>query len=197
MPSTPNVRAAVYARVSTSDQSAQMQLEALREHADHRGLVITAEYVDHGISGTKDSRPELNRLMDAVRKRKIDVVLVYRFDRFARSVKHLVLALEEFQALGVMFSSYCENLQTSTPMGKAMFQTIAALAELERSLIVERSVEGQRRARARGVHVGRPRTVVDADEVRFLRAKGLSLRAIGRQLGVGKNVVARVLAESH
>ncbi|MGE0709025.1 MAG: recombinase family protein [Planctomycetota bacterium] len=187
------MRTAIYARVSTTDQSAQMQLDALREHAKHRGLEIVAEHVDHGISGTKDSRPELNKLMDAARKRQLDLVLVYRFDRFARSVKHLVLALEEFQALGVKFVSYAENLDTSTPMGKAMFSIIAALAELERNLIVERSMEGQRRARARGVHVGRPATEVDEDEIRYLKGKGLSVRAIATKLQVGKNVVCRVL----
>lgn len=195
MPSADNSnRAGLYCRVSTQEQSAQMQLDALREYAKHRGLEIVAEFIDHGISGTKDSRPELNKLMDAARKRQIDMVLVYRFDRFARSVKHMILALEEFQSLGVDFVSYSENLDTSTHMGKAMFAIIAALGEMERNLIVSRSIEGQRRARERGVHVGRPRAEVDEELVRYLREKGLSIRAIAEQLGVSKSVIGRLLA---
>ena len=189
-------RAAIYARVSTSDQSAQMQLDVLREYAQRRGLKIVDEYVDHGISGAKQSRPELDRLMDHAKKLKFDIVLVYRFDRFARSVKHLVVALEEFSSLGIEFLSYSENLDTSTPMGKAMFSIIGALSELERNIIVERSKEGQRRARARGKHVGRPRKDVDSDMVVFLRDKGMSLRAIGEKVGVSTTIVSRVLREA-
>lgn len=139
-------RAVIYARVSTSDQSAQMQLDVLREFAERRGLQVLDEFVDLGVSGAKERRPQLDLLMDGARKKKFDLVLVYRFDRFARSVKHLVTALEEFQGLGIEFASYSENLDTGTPMGRAMFSIIGALAELERSLIVERSVEGQKRA---------------------------------------------------
>lgn len=121
--------------------------------------------------------------------------MVYRFDRFARSVKHLVTALDEFQALGVEFVSYSENLDTSTPMGRAMFSIIGALAELERSLIVERSREGQRRAQARGVHIGRPKKAADEDMVLYLRKQGLSLRKISERLGVSIWIVRRVLRE--
>ena len=187
-------RAAIYARVSTArDQDPTMQLEVLREFAERSGYEVVREYVDHGVSGTKASRPALNQLMDAARKRELDAVLVYRFDRFARSVRHLVTALDEFEALAVDFVSYCENLDTSTPFGKAMFAIVAALAQLDRDVIVERSVEGQRRARERGVKIGRPRTRVDHEAVRRLRAEGLSLRAIGKRLGVSKHVVTRAL----
>lgn len=186
-------RAAIYARVSTvAGQSPQMQLDVLREFAARRGLEVAAEFVDHGVSGVRDQRPELDRLMTAARQRAVDVVLVYRFDRFARGVRHLVTALEEFQALGVEFVSYSESLDTSTPMGRAMFAIVAALAALERDLIVERSVEGQRRARARGTHVGRPRRQVDEDRVVRLRDEGMSVRAVARALGVSRTVVERV-----
>lgn len=169
-----------------------MQLDVLREYAARRELDVVAEHVDHGVSGARDQRPELDRLMAAARQRAFDVVLVYRFDRFARSVRHLVTALDEFLALGVEFVSYSESLDTSTPMGRAMFSIVAALAELERNIIMERSVEGQRRARARGTHVGRPRRV--ADEVRLLSMidQGQSVRAIARATGLSRTVVDRV-----
>ncbi len=187
-------RAAIYARVSTREQSPQMQLDALREFAARRELDVMEEFVDVGVSGTKDTRPELSRLMDAARKRKLDVILVYRFDRFARSVKHLVTALAEFQELGVEFVSYSENFDTSTPIGRAMFSIVGALVELERDLIVERSVEGQRRARARGARIGRPRREVNVERLAALRAEGKSIREIARAVGVSKSVVGELLA---
>ncbi len=132
-------RVALYARVSTKNsQDPETQLLALREYAQARGLEVFADYVDVGISGSKDSRPALNRLMADARKQRFDTVLVARFDRFARSTRHLVLALEEFNALGVDFISLSESVDTSTPMGKMVYTVIAAVAELERSLIRER-----------------------------------------------------------
>lgn len=190
-------RAAIYARVSTVvGQSPAMQLDVLREFAARRGFDVVTEFVDHGASGARERRPALDKLMDAAHKRAFDVVLVYRFDRFARSVRHLIAALDEFDALGVDFVSYGESLDTSTPMGRAMFSIIGALGELERNLIVERSIEGQRRARARGVHVGRPR--VRADEARILRFRdeGKSLRAIAKATGLSRTVVTRVVREA-
>lgn len=189
-------RAAIYARVSTvAGQSPQMQLDVLREYAARRGLAVVEEFVDHGVSGARDHRPELDRLMVGARRRAFDVVLVYRFDRFARGVRHLVTALDEFQALGVEFVSYSESLDTSTPMGRAMFSIVAALCELERDIIVERSVEGQRRARARGTHIGRPRRDVDEARVLWLRAEGVSLRGIARAVAASRSVVTRVVRE--
>jgi DNA invertase Pin-like site-specific DNA recombinase len=190
------MRAAIYARVSTlTGQSPQMQLDVLREYAARRELEVVDEFVDHGVSGARDHRPELDRLMSGARQRAFEVVLVYRFDRFARGVRHLVTALDEFQALGVEFVSYSESLDTSTPMGRAMFSIIAALAELERNIVVERSIEGQRRARARGTHVGRPLREVDAGRIMRLRADGTSVRAVARALGVSRTVVERVERE--
>jgi len=170
-----------------------MQLDVLREYATRRELEVVGEFVDHGVSGARDQRPELDRLMAGARQRAFDVVIVYRFDRFARGVRHLVTALDEFQALGVEFVSYSESLDTSTPMGRAMFSIVAALAELERNIVVERSAEGQRRARARGKHIGRPRRAVDTARIAELRAEGMSVRAVARALGVSRTVVERVL----
>jgi DNA invertase Pin-like site-specific DNA recombinase len=190
-------RAAIYARVSTVvGQSPQMQLEALREYAAHRELAVVTELVDHGVSGARDHRPALDELMAVARRRQIDVVLVYKFDRFARIVRHLVNALDEFQGLGVEFVSYTESVDTSTPLGRALFAIVAALAELERSLIVERSTEGQRRARARGQHIGRPRRVVDDRRILELHRAGTSVRAIALATGVSRTVVTRVLREA-
>jgi DNA invertase Pin-like site-specific DNA recombinase len=190
------IRAAIYARVSTREQSPQMQLDVLKEYAEQRGFDVVGEYVDHGVSGARERRPALDQLMDATRKRKVEVVLVYKFDRFARSVKHLITALDEFQGNGVQFVSYSENIDTGSALGRAFFSICAALSEMERSLIVERSAEGQRRARARGKHIGRPRKQVSERRVVQLRDKGLSLRAIARHEGVSTSVIRRVLRES-
>jgi DNA invertase Pin-like site-specific DNA recombinase len=134
--------------------------------------------------------------MNAARKRKLDVVLVYKFDRMARSTSHLLRVLEEFDTLRLDFVSYSENLDTSTPMGKAMFTIMGALAQLERDVIVERSKEGQQRAKKRGTHIGRPRKEVCERRVLQLRDKGLSLRAIAKAEGVSASVIRWVLREA-
>lgn len=149
-------RVAIYARVSTTDQSTETQLLDLRRYVADRAWDIFEEYCDNGISGTKDSRPALNQLMDDARKRRFDVVLVWRFDRFARSTKHLILAMEEFKNLGIDFVSYQENIDTSSPLGGAIFTIISAVAQLERDIIAERVRAGLRRARERGKRLGRP-----------------------------------------
>ena len=146
--STPRV--AIYARVSTTDQSTDSQLLDLRRYVSERGWHTFREYTDNGISGTKDSRPALNQLMDDAKKRRFDVLLVWRFDRFARSTKHLILALEDFRNLGVDFVSYQENIDTSSPLGSAIFTIISAVAQLERDIIAERVRAGLRRARSSG-----------------------------------------------
>jgi DNA invertase Pin-like site-specific DNA recombinase len=175
-------------------QDPETQLIALPEYAGHRGMTITDEYVDIGISGAKDRRPELDRLMTDARRRRFDAVLVARFDRFARSTRHLILALEEFQSLDVDFISLNENIDTSTPMGKMIFTVIGAVAELERSLIRERVMMGLERARRQGKKLGRPQKLVDREQVATLRAKGLSLRQIAVELKISKDKVARLPA---
>lgn len=183
------MRAAVYARVSTKDQNCELQLRDLGAFCAARGFTLVREFVDVGESGAKDSRPQLNELMAAARKRQLDAVLVWRFDRFARSTKHLLLALEEFRSLGVQFISYQENIDTSTPLGQALFTIVAAVAQLERDLIRERVSAGVRNARARGKKLGRPRQTVDRQELRRLRIEGASLRQIAAKLGVGYGTV--------
>ena len=193
-----SIKCAIYARVSTNNgqQSPDMQLQALREYCQTRGLHIYHEYVDEGISGAKDSRPALNQLMDDARKRKFDTVLVWKFDRFARSTKHLITALEEFKLLGVDFISYSENIDTATPMGKTMFTIIGAIAELERALIVERVKAGVKAAQARGKRVGRPKAVLDIDKALQLKSEGLTSRNIASRLGVSKSTVSRYLSQN-
>lgn len=183
------MRFAIYARVSTKDQSCEMQLRDLRSYCAARSLVDVAEYLDVGVSGSKDSRPELNRMMDDVRKRKLDGILVWRFDRFARSTKHLLAALEEFRSAGIQFISYQENLDTASPLGQALFTIIAAVAQLERDLIRERVTAGVRNARAIGKILGRPKRIVDRDRILAMQAKGLSLRTIASELGIGYGTV--------
>jgi DNA invertase Pin-like site-specific DNA recombinase len=178
------MRAALYARVSTLNhgQSPEMQLRELREYCERRGWQIVGEYVDEGISGTKDRRPQLDHLMADAHKRRFDVIAVWRFDRFARSVAHLLRALETFRALGIEFVSYGEAIDTSTPVGKMTFTVIAAVAELERSLICERVRAGLRNAVAKGKKLGRPKTFVDVAKIARLRAQGRSWRKIARQM---------------
>src|ERR1700687_6064006 len=185
--SIPNIRVAVYARVSTTNhgQDVMLQTRELEQFAQARGWRVAESYVDVGVSGAKDSRPELNRMMADAHKRRFDVVCCWRFDRFARSVSHLLRALETFNALGIGFVSLGESIDTSTPTGKMVFTVLAAVAELERSLIVERVRAGLRNARAKGKTLGRPRKIVDAAKIATLRAQGLSVRSIASELGVG------------
>ena len=190
------MRAAIYARVSTKDQSCDMQMRDLRAYCAARSFTVIREYIDVGQSGAKDSRPELNELMADARKRKFDSVLVWRFDRFARSTKHLLLALEEFRSLGVQFVSYQENIDTTSPLGQALFTIVSVVAQLERDLIRERVSAGVRNARACGKELGRPRRIVDQDRLLRLKAEGASLRQIAEALGVGYGTVRSRLRHS-
>jgi DNA invertase Pin-like site-specific DNA recombinase len=174
----------LYARVSTLDQSPDMQIRELREYAAARGWIITNEYVDRGVSGVKESRPALNQLMNDARKRKFDCVAVWKFDRFARSVQHLLAALDEFRSLGIQFISYQENIDTTTPLGQAVFTIIAVIATLERDLNRERVRAGLRHARAKGKRLGRPRRIINIDTIEKMRGVGMGERAIARELGV-------------
>lgn len=189
------MRVALYARVSTKNngQNPETQLVALREYAGNRGWEITREYVDLGVSGSKDRRPALDRLMKDARARRIDAVVVTRFDRFARSTRHLVTALEEFQVLGLDFMSLGESIDTSTPVGKMIYTVLGAVAELERSLIRERVVMGLERARREGKQHGRPVRIFDRERARALRDEGKSLREIAGILDVSRGTVANTL----
>src|SRR5262247_3783487 len=190
-------RAALYMRVSTKGhgQTTETQAVALRDYAANRGFEIIDEYGDEGISGSKDSRPALDRLMKDARARKFDVVIVARFDRFARSVSHLLRALEEFSHLGIDFVSLSESIDTSTPMGKMIFTVLGAVAELERNLIKERVHMGISRARKQGKRLGRPKRVFDREKAAMM-LQSMSVREVARALGVSRGVVERALADS-
>jgi DNA invertase Pin-like site-specific DNA recombinase len=191
------MKTAIYARVSTlNGQDPEMQLRELREYAARRGWEIADEYTDHGVSGCRESRPELNRLMADACQRRFDSVLVWKVDRFGRSLRHLVNALAELGALGVAFVSLRDNLDLSTPSGRLMFAVIGAMAEFERSLIQERVKAGLRNARAKGQQLGRPKRVVSREAIARMSSEGLSLRQIAEQLGVGYGTVRARLGAS-
>jgi len=191
------MRIGIYARVSTKDQSCELQVRDLRAYCTARGFDLVREYVDVGHSGAKDSRPELNKLMDDARKRQFDAIVVWRFDRFARSTKHLLSALEEFRSLGIQFISYQENIDTSSALGQALFTIVSAVAQLERDLIRERVSAGIRNARANGKVFGRPKNSVDRDRILQMKAEGLSLRQIAAQLGAGYGTIRARLLTSY
>ncbi|MBT6229776.1 MAG: recombinase family protein [Candidatus Scalindua sp.] len=186
-------RVAIYARVSTKDQSVDMQLNDLERYSKERGLNIFNIYKDSGVSGTKETRPALGELMNDAKKRKFDMVLVWRFDRFARSTKHLVTALHEFRHLGIDFISFQENIDTSSPLGEAIFTIISAMSKLERDIIAERVKGGLRKAKANGKKLGRPKNIVDTEKVIEYRKKNKSIRQIASELNLSKGAVQRTL----
>jgi DNA invertase Pin-like site-specific DNA recombinase len=186
------MRVALYGRISTvHNQNPAMQLAELREHAARRGWQVVGEFVDEGFSGSRERRPALDRLWIDCRKRKVDAVLVYRYDRFARSLRQLVNALEEFRSLGIDFISLHEGVDTSTPNGRLVFGIFASIAEFERELIRGRVISGLATAQARGVRLGRPKVTVNAAEIGSLRASGASWRQISERLGVGIGTACR------
>jgi len=189
-------RVALYARVSTADQEPETQLGELRRYVERRGWIVAAEHVDRAASGAKDRRPALDRLMKAVRRREVDAIVVWRFDRFARSVRHLVTALEEFRAVEVDFVSVTEAVDTSTPVGAMVFVVVAAMAEFERELIRERVRAGLRRARRQGKRIGRPRVGVNVEAARQRLAGGASVAAVARELRVSRRTLRRALART-
>jgi DNA invertase Pin-like site-specific DNA recombinase len=195
------VRVALYCRVSSEDQkkkkNVDMQLSDLRRYCEQRDFRIYKEYSDEGISGTKDRRPALDELMADAQKRRFDAVLVWRFDRFARSTKHLITALEEFRHLGTDFISYQENIDTSSPLGKAIFTIVSAISELERSIIIERVKSGLRRRKEKGLKLGPPiKLNLDIDQLRELRGQGLSFSKIGKLVGACPATIYQTLKKN-
>lgn len=188
------MKAFLYARVSTGEQNEGMQVREMLELAARRQW--ESEVFTDSISGAKEKRPGLDQMMALVRRGKCDVVMVYRFDRFARSTQHLVNALTEFNALGVQFVSVHESIDTTTPMGKFAFTVFAAIAEFEREIIRERVRSGVAHARAKGMRLGRPRADLDPLQAASLRAQGLSLRAIALRLKVSHATVVRSLCKA-
>jgi DNA invertase Pin-like site-specific DNA recombinase len=186
-------RCAIYARVSTQDQTPDNQLLPLRAFAGARGWAVT-EYTDHGISGVKESRPSLDAMLKAARGRKLDVIVVTKLDRLARSVHHLLAVSKELEALGVNLVVLDQAIDTTTPSGRLLFHVLASVAEFERDLIHERVVAGMRRARAAGRHLGRPAVhAIDTAVATAMLADGLSLRQIGKRLGVHRWLVRKAV----
>jgi len=193
------LRAALYARCSTHDkgQDPELQLLPLREYCHRRGLSVIGEYVDNGVSGAKDRRPQLDSLMDAARKRQVDIIIVWRLDRAGRSLKHLVTMLDELSCLGIGFISYQDNLDLMTAQGRLMFHIIGAMAEFERELIRERVKAGLDNARRKGKRLGRkPLASVMAEKINALRKEGLSYRSIAKKLDVSLGSVHKTLSNS-
>lgn len=186
-------RVAIYCRTSTTDkQDPEMQLRELREFARLRGWQVVSEYVDQGYSGRTTERPSLKRLMGDARKRECDIVLVWKLDRFARSLREIVNSLHELNDLGIEFVSLKDALDLTTSQGRLMLGIVASFAQFERDLIVARVKSGLENAKAKGKRLGRPQRRNDA-KIRELRARGLSLRAISKQLGIAKASVQRGL----
>jgi DNA invertase Pin-like site-specific DNA recombinase len=192
------MRTAIYCRVSTvgKGQSNEMQIRELKEYVERRGWELAGEYLDCGISGSKERRPQLDKLMADAGRRKFDCVLVYRYDRFARSLRHLVNALEEFRALGIDFVSLHEGVDTSTPNGRLVFGIFASIAEFERELIRDRVKSGLRNAVARGKKLGRPRRTLDSSRIAALRARGYGWKKIAREMDCGVSTVLRVAQDA-
>src|SRR5881296_4307352 len=186
-------RVACYLRVSTTEQTVENQRNDLRAYCKARGWDDVIEYSDTGVSGSRERRPGLDHLMSEVKSRRVDVVVVAAFDRLGRSVRHLVETLELLRHLDVEFISLREQIDTGSPLGQAVFTIIAAIAQLERSLIVERVRAGLRRARAEGKRLGRPPVGLDADHARLALAKVGSLRKAASLLGISTRTIARRL----
>jgi DNA invertase Pin-like site-specific DNA recombinase len=182
-------KVALYARVSLNGQNPEMQLCELRDYCQRRGFTVVTEYADRGVSGARERRPSLDKLLADCRKRLVDAVVVYRYDRFARSLRQLVNSLEEFRSLGIDFISLHEGVDTSTPNGRLVFGIFASIAEFERELIRDRVRSGLAAAKAKGTRLGRPRAVVDIDQIAALRRSGASWRAISKRTGLSLGVV--------
>jgi DNA invertase Pin-like site-specific DNA recombinase len=187
-------RAVLYMRVSTVDQHPETQLHDLRGMAAQRGFEIVAEYTDT-ISGAKAKRPGLNNLLYDARRGKFDVVLVWAFDRIARSVRHFLEVLDELNHLNIEFVSFRENVDTGGPLGRAMVVIIGAIAELERNLIIERVRAGMRRAKLEGRHIGREPLDVDRPALVRDRARGMSLSQLAKAYRISRTSVCRILRE--
>jgi DNA invertase Pin-like site-specific DNA recombinase len=188
-------RAALYLRVSTVDQNPETQLLDLRQFARQRGLQVVETYTDHGVSGTKARRPALDKMMEDARRHKFDVVVVWACDRLARSTKHLLQVLDELNGFGIQFLSQREAIDTEGPLGRAIIVIVSAIAELERSLIVERVRAGMRRAKLEGRQIGRARLDINREQVVIDRRSGLSLTQVAKRHAISRASVCRLMKE--
>lgn len=187
------MKAAVYVRVSTADQHVESQLYDLRELAAKRGFEVVKEYQDCGVSGRRARRPGLDTLIADARRKKFSVVLVAAFDRVARSVKHFLQVMDEFDALGITFISRRENVDTSGPMGRLFLTLIGSIAELESDLIRERVLAGMRRAKLDGVRIGRAPMNLDRAAVVRDRLSGMTLTAVAKKWGISRSLVCKLV----
>ncbi len=192
-------RTAIYCRVSTADkgQNPDLQLIPLRDYCKARGWTVVSEYIDRGVSGAKERRPQLDKLMNMAKKRQVDCIVVWKLDRWGRSLKHLINSLAELQSIGVSFVSYSENIDLSTPAGKMMFHVIGAMSEFERSLIVERVRAGMAVARLRGQQIGRTPTPqhVIKKVIDVFQAEHLSVREISKKTETPRSTVFRIIQD--
>ena len=186
------IRAAIYARVSTVDQEPENQLQELRRYVQARGWTGT-EFVDHGVSGAKDRRPALDRLVTDAKRRRFDVLVCWRLDRLGRNLRHLILLLDDLQAIGVGFVSLAEGIDATTPAGRLQLHILGAIAEFERARVVERVQAGLQRAKRQGRTLGRPRRVITPRDL--ARIEGLSSREAAKALGVPRSTLQRYLAQ--
>ena len=187
------MRVALYARVSTDEQTVAPQLDALREYAWARGLDVVDEYVDQGVSGSKGRRPALGEMMAKAKRRSFDAVAVVKLDRLARSTRHLTQLAAELEALGVDLIVIDQGIDTSTPAGRLLFNVLAAIGEFELDMIRERTRAGMASAKRRGRGVGRPRVHVPVTKARLMLARGLSHREVAKQLGVSRATLSKAL----
>jgi DNA invertase Pin-like site-specific DNA recombinase len=189
------MRIATYSRVSTAhhDQNPQIQVDELRRYCVARGWTVTEEITDHGYSGGSDQRPGLKRLLELVRSRRVDAVVVTKLDRLARSLKHLMTLLDEFSALGVQFVSLHDQIDLTTASGRLMLHILAAFGEFERGLVRERTLAGLAHARSKGVRLGRP-PLYSPTKIQLLRSQGLSYREISAKTGAPMGSITRALA---
>lgn len=191
----PRRRAARYLRVSRSDQRPGLQADETGDLIDRRGWHLADTFLDQGVSGAKGSRPELDRMMAAARRRSFDVLVVWRSDRLFRSLRHMVAALEELAALGIEYVSVTEPFDTTTPQGRLLIHLVSAFAEFERGILQERTRAGLAAAKRRGVRLGRPPAHIDMFKAKGMRAQGKSLRTVARHFGIGASTLHRLLAE--
>lgn len=191
---TKPLRVARYLRVSKHDQDPALQENETTDLIERRGWQLVGSYTDHGVSGSREKRPELDRMLVDARKKRFDAIVVYRADRLFRSLKHMVVTLDELSALGIEFVSASEVFDTTTPQGKLLLHLVAAFAEFERGVLIERTKAGVEAARKKGKRLGRPPAQVNVATARGMLAGGISLRRAAKQLGIGVATLSRALA---
>jgi DNA invertase Pin-like site-specific DNA recombinase len=193
---TKQLTAAVYVRVSRADQNVQMQADETEALIERRGWRAMRTFADEGISGSHDRRPAFRRMMEAARRREFAVLCVYRADRLFRSLRDLIVTIDELASLGVGFVSVQEPFDTTTPSGRLLVSLVGAFAEFERSVLIQRTKSGLEAARKRGARLGRPRTSVDIGKAQRMRAQGMSYRDVAKALGVGLGTLHRALSDA-